>query len=110
MTARRGEVWFLDFDPVVGREQAGYRPALVLSSDIANGAGMVTVHPITSKSRPYPTRVGIIPPDGGLQVPSWVMGEQPRTVDARRLRRLVGNVSAPVMRRVEDVVRILLGL
>jgi mRNA interferase MazF len=103
-------VWFLDFDPVVGHEQAGYRPALVLSSDVANGTGMVTVLPITSKSRPYPTRIAITPPDGGLQVPSWVMGEQPRTVDARRLKRIVGSVSAPVMKRVEDVVRILLEL
>lgn len=110
MSARRGEVWLVDFDPVRGHEQGGARPALVLSSDVANEAGMATVLPITSRARPYPTRVAIAPPDGGLHVPSWVIAEQPRTVDARRLRRLVGAVSAAVMKSVEGVVRVLLGL
>ena len=110
MTARRGEVWFLDFDPVTGHEQAGYRPALVLSADVANQAGMVTVLPLTSKPRPYKTRVALVPPEGGATVPSWVICEQCRTVDTRRLKRLAGRVSAPTMTKVSDVVRILLGL
>jgi mRNA interferase MazF len=110
MTARRGQVWFLDFDPVTGHEQGGYRPALVLSSDVSNLTGVVTVLPLTSKHRPYRTRIGVAPPDGGVALPSWVIGEQPRSIDARRLKRLSGTVSAEVMAKVEDVVRVLLDL
>lgn len=110
MTARRGEVWLLDFDPVMGHEQAGYRPALVLSSDLANAAGMATVLPLTSKPRPYMTRLSLVPPEGGVTVPSWVICEQCRTVDTRRLKRRAGLVSAATMSKVSDVVRMLLGL
>ena len=112
MSARRGDVWIVDFDPVEGRGQAGRRPALVLSVDAFNAsrADLATVLPITSKARTVRTRVAIVPPEGGLSVASWVIGEQPRTVSTHRLARRLGFVSVDTMASVSEVVRVLLGL
>ncbi len=113
MSARRGEVWLVDFNPVVGHEQAGRRPALVLSDDQFNAspAGLVAVLPITSKPRNgLVTRVHIRPPEGGLSMDSWVIGEQTRTVSSNRLDRRLGTVLPVTMQRVEDIVRMILGL
>jgi mRNA interferase MazF len=113
MIVRRGEVWSVRFDPTVGHEQAGRRPALVLSVDAFNAGAsdLVTVLPITKKARPdIPSRVEVRPPDGGLKVRSYVIGEQVRTVSASRLVRRHGVVARVTMERVADVVRMLLGL
>ncbi len=109
---RRGEVWLVAFDPTQGHEQAALRPALVLSADLFNAspAMLVTVLPITSKARPLRTRVEVLPPEGGLTVPSYVIGEQTRTLSSRRLVKPLGAVSAATMAKVADIVRILLGL
>jgi mRNA interferase MazF len=113
MSARRREVWLADVDPVEGHEQAGRRPALVLSVDSFNAsrADLVTVLPITSKARPNnPFRVEVRPPEGGLSAVSYVMGEQTRTVSSRRLVKALGTVSESTMTKVADVVRVVLGL
>lgn len=113
MSARRGDVWLVDFDPVEGHEQAGRRPALVLSVDSFNAsrAELATVLPVTSKPRPNnPFRIEVRPPEGGLTVASYVIGEQSRTVSTRRLVKPLGAVSPSTMAKVSDVVRMLLGL
>jgi mRNA interferase MazF len=113
MTARRGEVWTTNLDPVEGHEQAGRRPALVLSVDSfnASSAELVTLRPLTSKARPNnPFRVELRPPQGGVKVPSYVIGEQVRTVSTRRLGRRLGAVSPATMAKVSEIVRMLLGL
>jgi mRNA interferase MazF len=67
--------------------------------------------PITSKDRPgIPSRITLNPPEGGLRVPSWVIGEQVRTISVDRLGRRLGVVRPVTLRAVEDVVRMLLGL
>jgi mRNA interferase MazF len=113
MTApRRGEVWLADLDPIRGREQAGRRPVLVLSVDMFNAsrADLVTVLPITSKPRPLPSRIEVRPPEGGLSMVSYVIGEQVRTISTSRLVSTRGAVGPGTMAKVADVVRILLGL
>jgi mRNA interferase MazF len=109
---KRGEVWAVDLDPVRGHEQAGRRPALILSADAFNTspADLVVVLPITSKLRKLPSRVRIAPPEGGLRMESWVIGEQVRTVSKSRLTSRLGAVSPATMRAVSDVVRLLLDL
>lgn len=109
---RRGEVWLCDFDPIRGHEQAGRRPALVLSIDALNAGpgGLVTVMPITSRARPLPSRIAMNPPEGGLSMPSWVIAEQIRTVATDRLGRRLGVARLSTLRAVEDAVRIMLGL
>jgi len=113
MSASRGDVWLVNFDPIQGHEQAGYRPALVLSVDSFNSSssGLVTVLPLTSKRRSQiPSRVEVNPPEGGLTSTSYIIGEQVRTISTSRLGRRLGVVAISTMTKVEDVVRILLGL
>lgn len=108
-------MWVVSFDPVAvvrGREQAGTRPALILSVNQFNAgaAGLVTVLPLTSTPRQFPTRVVVRPPEGGLLAVSDIIGEQTRTISTGRLVRVLGAVSAQTMTAVEVVVRTLLGL
>jgi len=113
MIPRRGDIWLVELDPVEGHEQAGRRPALVLSVDAFNAsrADLVTVLPITSKSRvSVPSRVEIVPPEAGLKVKSYVIGEQVRTISLGRLVKRLGSVSPDTMKTTGDVVRMLLGL
>ncbi len=109
---RRGEVWFADLSPTRGHEQRGTRPVLVLSIDGFNGgpAGLVTVLPVTSTVRPVPSHVPVEPPEGGLAARSAILADQVRTIARERLVRRSGAVSRTTLCRVEEVVRILLGL
>jgi mRNA interferase MazF len=108
----RGEVWFADLDPTRGHEQRGTRPVLVLSVDSFNGgpAGIVTVLPVTSTVRPIPSHIPVQQPEGGLDVRSAILADQVRTIARERLVRRSGAVSRVTLSRVEEVVRILLGL
>ncbi len=78
----RGEVWEVNFDPTVGREQAGFRPALIVSDDALNAGprGLVIVLPVTGTDRGLPTHIPVVPPEGGLTKPSVIMAEQLRAV------------------------------
>ncbi|MBI4395637.1 MAG: type II toxin-antitoxin system PemK/MazF family toxin [Elusimicrobia bacterium] len=108
----RGEVWLVDLDPVRGHEQAGHRPALVVSVDLFNHgpAGLVVLLPMTSKSKGVPFHVEVRPPDGGVHVRSWVKCEDVRSVSRERLTRSWGKVSSQTLAIVDDRLRILLSL
>jgi mRNA interferase MazF len=108
----RGDVWDADFDPVRGREQAGRRPAIVVSTDAFNrGPGrLVTVVPLTSRDRGYRFHVPALPPEGGLTLASFVMCEQVRIVAIERLLRRRGSLGARTLAQIEDRLRILLEL
>ena len=108
----RGEVWDLHFDPAMGHEQAGTRPALILSEDLFNEgpAGMVVVAPITRLARKVRWHVPVAPAQGGLSTESFIQCEDVRSVSKVRLKRRRGRVPSPVMQQVEDRLRILLGL
>ena len=109
---KRGEVWWVVLDPTRGREQAGRRPALVLSADILNAsaAGIVSILPITSRDRGIRSHVAIEPPEGGLAVPSWILCEQVRTISRERLLGRIGVVTARTLAAAADRVRVLLDL
>ena len=108
----RGEVWMVDFDPTKGHEQAGRRPALVISVDAFNSgpAELVIVLPITSKSKGVRSHVEVNPPEAGLTVKSFIKCEDVRSVAKERLSRRRGHVSPQTMAAVEYRVRILLGV
>ena len=108
----RGEVWDLHFEPANGHEQAGTRPALILSEDIFNEgpAEMVVVAPITRAQGKIRWHVPVAPPEGGLGSAGLIQCENVRSVSKSKLKRRRGRVSAPVLRQVEDRLRILLGL
>ena len=108
----RGDVWDLNFDPTIGHEQAGSRPALILSVDIFNEgpADLVVVIPITRTERKIRWHVPVKPPEGGLVAQSFIQCENVRSVSRQRVKRLRGRVSEMTMQQVEDRLRILLGL
>ena len=110
--ASRGEIWLVGLDPTKGREQAGMRPALVISVDIFNhgAAELVVAIPITSRAKGIPLHVEIAPPEGGLTMTSYVKCEDVRSISTSRLVRKLGIVTSSTIDAVEDRLRILLGL
>ncbi len=112
VTPSRGEVWTVNFNPVRGHEQAGYRPGLVISVDVFNHgpAGLVVIIPITTKEKGIPFHVAISPPEGGISKKSFIKCEDIRSVSTERLSKCLGVVSLGTLKVVEDRLRILLDL
>jgi mRNA interferase MazF len=110
--ANRGEVWLLDLSPTRGHEQAGKRPALIVSTDAYNHgpAQLAVVIPLTTKDRHIPLWVPIDPPDGGVQERCFAMCDAIRSVSTDRLERQWGTVQRRTLAAVEDRLRILLDL
>jgi mRNA interferase MazF len=108
----RGEVWTVHLDPIVGHEQAGDRPALIISDDRLNHspAGLAIVLPITGTDRAIAAHLRVPPREGGLRKPSLIMADQIRTISHKRLGRRLGSVSRTTMTHVEDCLRLVLGL
>lgn len=113
MTApARGDVWLVDLNPTRGHDQAGMRPALVLSVDLFNRgpAGLVIVVSLTTKNRKVPLHVAIGPPEGGLRARSYAKCEDVRSISTERLTECWGRVATATMRDVEDRLRVVMGL
>jgi mRNA interferase MazF len=108
----RGDVWFLDLDPVRGREQAGRRPVLVMSADEFNAgpADLAIVVPLTSRDKRVRSHVPIEPPEGGLAVRSFATCEDLRSVSRERFGRRLGAVTPGTLAAVGARLRVLLGL
>jgi mRNA interferase MazF len=110
---QRGEIYLTALDPALGHEIKKTRPALVLQNDVSNRYGLTTiVAAISSKvsTPPYPNEVVIEPNGNGLEITSTVRLDQIRTVDRRRLIKRLGKVEAEAMRRVDEAIKISLGL
>jgi mRNA interferase MazF len=109
----RGEIWTVDLDPVLGHEQAGKRPVLVLSTNTFNHgpSGLVYVVPITKTDRGIPVHILVEPPEGGVKVPNFILCDRVRSVSVERFSgKAWGKVSKEMMHEVEDAVRVLLEL
>ena len=110
----RGQIYLVSFDPTVGHEIRKTRPALVVQNDIGNRYSPLTiVAAITSKVSPvpYPVEVVVEPTrDNGLTVRSAVRLDQIRTVDRQRLIRPLGQIDRGTLTRVDEAIRISLGL
>ncbi len=112
MNPRRGEVWLVDFGDPVGREQAGRRPAVVVSADPLNEsrAGVVIVVPTTTTLRGLPSHIEIDANDSGLDEVSYAKCEDVKSVSERRLIARLGVVNDEVAFRIARALRILLDL
>ena len=109
----RGEVFFVDLDPVIGSEQGGRRPALVVQNDIANRfSSVVIVALITSRpaKKIYPFEVRVTPVQSGLPRTSRILLNQIRTIDKRRFERRAGQLAPETMLGVDRAMRVSLGL
>ncbi len=110
---QRGHVLRVRLDPVVGSEQAGERPALVLSPNFFNERSpVILIAAITSKKTEYtyPFEVALEPPEGGLRLRSKVKLSQMRSIAKERIVGHYGMVSDAVMNRVDDAIKIVAGL
>lgn len=120
---RRGEIWWVDFDPVVGHEQAHRRPALVVSADIFNHgpSQLAVVLPLTRTRRSLPLHVWYEPAETGLggpgtqpalRDPGAVLCDQVRTVSRLRFTAggPAGRLSSRLLAVVDDRLRIVLDL
>lgn len=97
-------------DPVVGHEQGGERPAVIVSTDPLNlgRSRLVALAPITTRDRGSPLHVRVVPPEGGLDRISFVLCDHLRFVSQLRLRRRLGSVEPPTLWAVEGILRRLL--
>ena len=107
---KAGEIWNINFDPQVGREQAGIRPALVISHDRFNQLpnGLHIVVPITGVDRGLAYHVPVAVPEGGLSKPSQIMCEQEKAQSINRFIDRRGVVSQETLQRVQTIVAALI--
>lgn len=113
MIVKRGDVFFADLSPVVGSEQGGVRPVLVIQNDIGNRfSPTVIVAAITAQIQKakLPTHVEIEAKKHGLEKDSVVLLEQIRTIDKQRLTDKITHLDEELMRRVDEALQISLGL
>lgn len=112
-TVTRGDLYYADLSPVVGSEQGGIRPVLVIQNNLGNRhSPTVIVAAITSRTTKamLPTHVGINKSHLGIKQDSTVLAEQIRTIDRRRLREYIGHLNAEQMSTIDQAMLISLGL
>ncbi len=113
MSMKRGDVFYADLNPVVGSEQGGIRPVLIIQNDIGNKySPTVIVAAITSRidKAKLPTHVEINAEESNLEKDSVILLEQIRTIDKRRLQRQVTHLDQEIIDRVNEALEISLGL
>lgn len=113
MMVKRGDVFYADLSPVIGSEQGGVRPVLVIQNNIGNKySPTVIIAAITSQinKAKLPTHVEINASDFGLPKDSVVLLEQIRTIDKRRLREKLGKFSKDMMEVIDTSIRVSLEL
>ena len=113
MEVHRGEVFYADLSPVVGSEQGGVRPVLIIQNDIGNRhSPTVIAAAITSRQdkNRLPTHIGVRAEDCGLAKDSIILTEQIRTLDKRRLRERAGFIGPEDMQRVDAALGISMGI
>ena len=110
MPIQRGEIYFVNLNPVAGREQAGHRPVLVLSRDAINRLPLVVTVVVGTKganiSRDYPTNVRVSTEESGLPMETVFLRFQLRSLDPKRFPpNPAGKLSEKTMERMENAVR-----
>ena len=110
---KRGDIFYADLSPVVGSEQGGVRPVLIVQNDTGNKhSPTVIAAAITSqtgKAR-LPTHITLAAGSAGLPKDSIVLLEQVRTLDKRRLREHMGRADEQVRRQVDNAIAVSFGL
>ena len=110
---KRGEIYYADLSPVVGSEQGGVRPVLIVQNDTGNRhSPTVIAAAITSQmgKAKLPTHIGLSAQSSGLPKDSIVLLEQIRTLDKKRLRERMGHVEEAVMEKVDTAIAVSFGL
>ena len=113
MSVKRGDIYYADLSPVIGSEQGGMRPVLIIQNDVGNRySPTVIAAAITSrmgKTR-LPTHIDIYADRAGLSKDSVVLLEQIRTLDKRRLKEKMGHLDDKMMTEVNNAIAVSFGL
>lgn len=110
---KRGDIYYADLSPVVGSEQGGIRPVLIIQNDVGNKySPTVIAAAITSQinKAKMPTHIELEARDYGLNKDSVILLEQIRTIDKKRLREKIGHLDSTLMATVNDALSISFGL
>lgn len=113
LNVKRGDIFYADLSPVVGSEQGGLRPVLIIQNDVGNRhSPTVIAAAITSQlSKAHlPTHIGVYADQYGLSKDSVILLEQVRTLDKRRLREKIGHLDAQMMGVVNQAISVSFGL
>lgn len=113
MTVKRGDIYYADLSPVIGSEQGGMRPVLIVQNDVGNKySPTVIAAAITSRrfKTDLPTHIQVDAQNCGLSKDSIVLLEQVRTLDKKRLKERMGNLDETDMSRVNRALSVSLGI
>jgi mRNA interferase MazF len=113
LNIRRGDIYYADLSPVVGSEQGGIRPVLIVQNNVGNRfSPTVIAAAITSRQSKsnLPTHIPINSGTSGLAKDSVVLLEQVRTIDKRRLKEKMGAIDQSAMNAVDNAISISFGL
>ena len=113
MIVKRGDIYYADLSPVIGSEQGGIRPVLVVQNDVGNKySPTVIAAAITSQinKAKLPTHIEVDAREYGLSKDSVVLLEQVRTIDKKRLKEKIGHFDDSLMEKVNDAISISFGL
>ena len=113
MNIRRGDIYYADLSPVIGSEQGGLRPVLIVQNDVGNRyspTGIAAAITIKIGKTKLPTHIDIFANKVGLAKDSVILLEQVRTLDKKRLKERMGHLDDNVMQRVNDAISISFGL
>lgn len=113
MTVKRGEIYYADLSPVIGSEQGGMRPVLIVQNDVGNKYSPTVIAAAITSQRyktQLPTHISVNANNCGLQKDSIVLLEQVRTLDKKRLRERMGNLNATEMYKINRALSVSFGL
>ena len=113
MNIRRGDIYYADLSPVIGSEQGGLRPVLIVQNDVGNKhSPTVIAAAITSKmgKTKLPTHIDISAASVGLSKDSVILLEQIRTLDKKRLKEKMGHLDEETMTHVNSAIQVSFGL
>jgi len=113
MNIKRGEIYYADLSPVVGSEQGGIRPVLIIQNDVGNRYSPTVIAAAITSQRDktkLPTHISVTGCDCGLAKDSIVLLEQVRTIDKQRLREKVGRLDHGNMEKADAALQISLGI
>lgn len=113
LIVKRGDIYYADLSPVVGSEQGGVRPVLIIQNDVGNKySPTVIATAITSQinKAKMPTHIELDANEYGLSKDSVVLAEQIRTIDKKRLKEKIGHLDDNLMDKVNEALEISFGL
>ena len=113
MTIKRGDIYYADLSPVVGSEQGGVRPVLIVQNDVGNKYSPTVIAAAITSQRDktkLPTHIKVDADESGLAKDSIVLLEQIRTIEKSRLKKCIGTLSEETMKKIDDAVLISIGV